>query len=299
MSEASEQLGGGTGRLLDEAELLAMPGGGSVGRGGGFGRGGGGGGGGERAVDRLDAALRRGLWWVWAQRSRRGVQIGAAALALVGAGWGVAAGWKWMFPRATPNVAEGEIEDILDFTLMSDRFNQLSVKERLDLIKQLVTRLKGMSSDDSAMMAAFAAGISGKAREQMQENVEQLVVDVWAQYADNYRRVPPGDREAFLDGAFVEFTKMMEDIGGVESTKKDGDRIKDAKNQAKRDQDRMKQNDPGLTSERARGFFGFMTERGLGRTSPEQRYQMQNFQRDMVRHLRGQDLNTGKPKGGG
>lgn len=247
---------------------------------------------GPTRLQRADAALRRALV------SRR-MWAGVGALVVLGGASAVWANWRAIFPRPTPNVAEGEIEDVLDFSLLSAEFNRLSVAERLRIIKELAARLRSGSAEDSALIAAFAAGISGAARDQLRENAEQLFVDVWSDFASKYNAVDKAERERFLDQAFLDFSKLGEELGAPSMGKDDADRLKGGREQAQRDLDRMRRDDPGLSGQRAGQFFGFMSGRGLGKTSPAQRDQMQRFQRDMTRHLRGQDLDTGRPRPGG
>lgn len=243
------------------------------------------------ALRRADDALRRIL------ASPR-AWLAAGVLALAAGGWWVGAHWRTFFPRPTPNVAEGDIEDALDFTLLSGDFNRLSVEERLRIVRELANRLRSGSADDSALIAAFAAGITGAARDQLRENAERLFVDVWADFSGKYHAVDKAEREKFLDQAFLDFTKLGEDLGGPPMGRNEQEKLQAGRDQAKRDLDRARSSDPGLSAQRAGQFFNFMTGRGLDKTSPAQRDQMQRFQRDMVRHLRGQDLDTGKPKGG-
>jgi hypothetical protein len=246
----------------------------------------------ERWAERADRVLRRAL------RSR-GLWAVVAAGGAVLASWGVSSSWRTLFPRATPNVAEGDIEDALDFALLSGDFNRLSVDERLRIVRELLGRMRSGSADDSALVAAFAAGISGAAREQLRTNAEQLFVDVWADYAVRYTAVSAKDREKFLEEAFASFSELGEELSGVSSGRNAEERLKDAKEDAQRDQQRLRGEDRGLSAERAGRFFGFMTGRGLGKTTPAQRDSMQRMQRDMVRYLRGQDLDTGRPRPGG
>jgi hypothetical protein len=127
----------------------------------------------------------------------------------------VVGGYFALRPRPQPDYLDAGMDDILDYTLLTEEFNKLPVKERLALISQLVMRLKGMDSGDSAMMAAFAAGIAGSARDQLMSNVSHLAIDIWDEYAVQYDDVPAEAREKFLEDAFLDFTKSMESVAGV------------------------------------------------------------------------------------
>ncbi len=223
---------------------------------------------------------------------RRGLAAGLGLVLAGGAFGAVVAMW----PRAVPDYATGEIEDVLDYTLLSADFNNLPIDKRLALIKDLVARLKSMSAGDSEAMALFAAGITGKAREQLRTNAERLAVDLWDSYADKYDDVPKEDRENYLDNAFNEFTHLMEDIAGVENKKTDKERLGDARGQAQRDMKRARENDRPMDSPRMGRFMKMVDERGGKLSTPRQQARMARFSRDMVRNLRGQDIDSGKPK---
>src|ERR1043165_1788806 len=104
-----------------------------------------------------------------------GARIGAAAGAMA-----IGVGAYFAFrPVPMPDYATDNLDDVLGYTLLTDEFNKLPIKKRLELIAALVGRLKDMSAGDSVLMASFAAGIAGAAREQMMENASRLAVDVW------------------------------------------------------------------------------------------------------------------------
>lgn len=217
-----------------------------------------------------------------------------AGLTLVLLGGGVAA-FLALRPVPQPDYLIDDLDDVLSYTFLTDEFNRLSLDERLKMMKELVRRLKGMDSGDSALMAAFAAGIGGKAREQLMKNVQKLAIDMWDDYAKRYASVPEGEREPWLDNAFVEFTKQMEDIAGVSRGASDQERLAEAKRNASRGQEMARENDRGMNGQFGGFVFG-MVERGSQQASPAQQARMAQFSMEMTRHLRGQDLRTGKPK---
>jgi hypothetical protein len=159
---------------------------------------------------------------------------------------------------------------------------------------QLINRLQGMSGGDSAIMAAFAAGIAGSARKQIEENISHLMIDVWDKFAKDYARVKPEDRGAFLDSAFLEFTRMEDAVGGRWRKLSDSERLAEAREQAKRDQERLRSGKDQPSAE-ALGFtFKFMRENVGSHASIAQKTRGQQMMRDMVRRLRGEDLSTGR-----
>src|SRR2546423_1864572 len=73
-------------------------------------------------------------------------------------------------PVPQPDYRKDNLRKVFNYTLLTDEFNRLPIEKRLELIGQLVQRMKGMSAGDSTLLAAFAAGIAGKARAQIEEN---------------------------------------------------------------------------------------------------------------------------------
>lgn len=242
--------------------------------------------------DRLKAGLSRfGDWWNGKPRARNHL---LAALAVLLAG-GVAIAYLAVRPMPKPDYLVDDLDDVLSYTFLTDQFNKLPLDERLALVKDLVTRLKGMDSGDSALMAAFAAGIDKTARAQLQDNLERLGVDIWDDLAKRYEQVPEAERAAWMDSAYVEFTKKMEDLAGVSSNKSDQERLADGKKNAARGQEMARQYDRGMNSQFG-GFIFAAISRGSGKASPAQQARMGQFSVDMTRHMRGQDIKTGRPR---
>ena len=195
-------------------------------------------------------------------------------------------------PVPQPNYRRARMDRIFNYTLLTDEFNRLPVEKRLELIGQLVTRLQGMSAGDSAIMAAFAAGIAGTARKQIEENLSLLAIDVWDKYARDYAHVKPEDRGAFLDSAFLEFTRMMEAVSGQTSKMSDSERLSQAREQANRDAERFRTEQPPPAA--LGRMFTFMRENVGSHASVAQKTRGQQMMRDMVRRIRGDDLTTGR-----
>lgn len=246
---------------------------------------------GERWDRRLDRAIKRrvstGVSWWW---RRRAVRWSSLAIALVG---GVIGAWLLLRPTPIPDYAVDPMDEVLEFTLLEDDFNKLPVDERLALLKDLIERFKGMGSEDSVLMAQFAAMIEGDLREKMMKNASKLVLDVWDKYALDYAKVPVNEREAYLDETFLNMAKMMETLAGVENKQTDEERLRDVREQAKRDGDMFKSGrGPDATAMAA--MTGFLRN-GMGQYAPPQQQQRgQQLMRDMTRHFRGKDVETGK-----
>lgn len=194
-------------------------------------------------------------------------------------------------PTPQPNYRTANLQKVFNYTLLTDEFNRLPIEKRLELIGQLVQRLKGMSAGESALMAAFAAGIAGKAREQIEENASRLAVDLWDKYAQDYATRLGGageaDRAAFFDQTYLEFVRTMEAVAGEVSDKSDAERLAEVRRQAQRDVENMRSgrfNPPGRALGR---MFTIMRDNVGGHASPAQQARGMLLMRDMVRHFRG------------
>lgn len=226
------------------------------------------------------------------KRTFRALGIGGATLALLLSG-----GAYWLFaPRATPDYDTAAIDSLFDYTLLSDEFNNLPVEERLKLLGQLIKRMRSMSAEDSVLLAGFAAGIAGAARRQLEENASRLAVDVWDKFAKDYDKVPLDQREQFIEQAFIDFSKMGELVAGQPRDVSDAQRINEARAQAQRDRDFVRNNPDRMPDGQSLGrAFAFMNTSVGGYANPQQRARGQLLMRDMTRHFRGQDPATGKP----
>lgn len=233
----------------------------------------------------------------WQDPSRRPRMVRNLRIAAVVCGAGLLVGGYFLFrAKPQPDYLDAGMDDILDYTLLTDEFNKLPVKERLALISQLVTRLKGMDSGDSALMAAFAAGIAGSARDQLMENVSHLAIDIWDEYAVKYDDIPAEDREKFLDEAFLDFTKSMESVAGVTRSASDEERLERARRDAQRDSNALREG-KGPSGDQLGRMFTFMRDGVGSHATPHQRARAQVLMRDMVRHFREGGSSSRSPGG--
>jgi hypothetical protein len=220
----------------------------------------------------------------------RQLQIAGAVLA-VGAGVGAYFAFR---ETPQPDYLKDPLDDVFNYTLLTDEFNRLPVEKRLELIGQLVTRLKGMGGGDSMLLAGFASGIAGSARKQIEENASKLAIDLWDKYAKDYSKVPDVDRGDFLDKTFIDFVKTMETVSGNPSDKPDEERLAEVRRQAQRDRERMKDSSRQPRAEDMGRMFRFMDQNVGSHATAEQRNRGMMMMRDMMRHFRNQDLSTGK-----
>lgn len=237
-----------------------------------------------------------GTWWrtMEPRRRKRTSAVGGAALLLI-----LGAGIYLALPRFQPDYDDADIDDIFDYTLLSDEFNNLPVEERLKLLGKLVSRLKNMGSGDSMLLASFAAGIAGSAREQIERNASRLAIDLWDKHAKDYGSVPAAEREKFLEQAFVDFARTMEAVGGEIRDVSDDERINEVRKQAQRDREAMGNSNNQPPPQALGRVFEFMNNNIGSHANPEQKTRGLQMMRDMTRTFRGQDISTGKPKGPG
>lgn len=197
-------------------------------------------------------------------------------------------------PYPQPDYATADIDELFNFTLLKDEFNRLPIDERLRLLAMLRERIEKMGAGESALLAAFAAGIGGQAREQLAENISRLMVDIWDKGAADYPKVPEEDRPVYLESTFVSIARAMQTLAGEEPRETDDELVAQAKRDAARGQQDIQSGRGPGGRELGRVFDVLNT--GVGsHANPEQRSRGQVMMRDMMRQLRGQDLKTGKP----
>lgn len=255
---------------------------------------------------KLGVPKRLTRWWSSVQgdpaRKRRFRRVAFATLGLLLVGGGIGAYFAFR-DKPQPDYLTSDIDDILDYTILSDEFNSLPIEKRMELLGQLVGRLKQLDSGDSELLAAFAAGIKGDIRRQLEENISRLAIDSWDQKAKEYEKLGKDasseERAAFLEKSYVDFEKMMEAVGrGKTRDISDEERLARAKKNGKRDYEAFKEGQRPKNSEMGE-FVGFMNDRMASHASPAQRARGAGMMRDMTRVFRGQDPATGKPTGGG
>lgn len=233
----------------------------------------------ERARDRLAGTPEK------KKRLRKWSIIGGpvALIVLLGAAWLI------FGPMRQPDYKKDSLRRVFSYTLLSDEFNKLPVEKRLELIGQLVQRLKGMSAGDSVVLAAFAAGIAGEARKHIEENASLLAIDMWDRNAVAYLKVKPEDRAAFLDAAFLEFMHTMGAVSGEPIRQSDAEMLADVHQQAERDKEAMRSGKgvppPAGLARMVRILDGNVG----GHATNIQRARGQVMMQDMMRHFRGQD----------
>jgi hypothetical protein len=218
---------------------------------------------------------------------RREILSGFAAIAIVG-GLGATAYWwfevRWKPP---PSIFDTPVDDVLGYLALDD-FNTLSLEERMRFLLEFADRFRGLSQSESAVMAGFLAGLSGPAREQLTQNARQLAKDILAQGADRYLALPAAERAKFLDEWLLEWTKLGERLAtGEVSDTPDQERLRDIKEDAKRDANRERDaaRIPLLNDRSASRFLDFWSSDVESASSPKEQGQITRFMEDLRKHV--------------
>ncbi len=258
----------------------------------------------HRLNERLVTALLNGRdacvrWWTDRTRTdedrKRTIRnvggVGGAALLALGLGL-----YFLLRPIPQPDYLRDPLDEVFNYTLLTDEFNKLPVEQRLALLGQLVTRLRSMEAGDSMMLASFAAGIAGAARDQIEQNASRLMIDIWDKHAAGYDRLTPEDRAQYLDNVFIDISKTLEAVTGQVRDVSDAERINEVRRQAARDREALREGRNVPPPEALGRVAAFMNSRVGSHANPAQRARGAQMMRDMTRHLRGQDIATGRPK---
>jgi hypothetical protein len=153
---------------------------------------------------------------------------------------------------------------------------------------EFADRFRGLSQSESAVMAGFLAGLSGPAREQLTQNARQLAKDILAQGADRYLSLPAAERAKFLDEWLLEWTKLGERLAtGEVSDTPDQERLRDIKEDAKRDANRERDaaRIPLLNDRSASRFLDFWSSDVESASSPKEQGQITRFMEDLRKHV--------------
>jgi hypothetical protein len=248
----------------------------------------------RRLADLRDR-LNNGWDRLWSDEQRRTKALKRVGIGLVlGAAVGGVGLYFILRPYPQPDYAEADIDELFNFTLLKEEFNRLPIDRRLELLAMLRARIEAMGAGESALLAAFAAGIGGRARDQLEENISKLMIDIWDQHAADYPSIPEGDKPGYLEDTFVEIARAMQTVAGDAPSETDAELVADVKEQARRDRKAMEEGHGPGARELSR-IFDVMNNNVGGNASPQQRSRGQVMMRDMMRQFRGQDLRTGKP----
>lgn len=230
------------------------------------------------ALSRVSACLAS-AWNTPASRNRMVLGACIALIAVAGV-----TGYQYWRYHHRPDYALDPIDDLAEFTFLRGDFNELPIKERLKLIKDFADRIRNASSGDSALLASFAAGISGKAREQIQENGAKLMLDMVDASAVDYMKVPEAERGAFLEKSVIEWTRIGDQVSG-RGERSDEEILTDIKKQtAQRDEMRKKMG-PERSARMAAGIVGFLNGNVANHANPVQSQRTLQMMSDVNKHF--------------
>lgn len=228
-------------------------------------------------------------------------RILGGSLALVGLVAGASVAWSELRPIRPPNTFNDPFRDVLGFALLDKDFNRLPIEERIRLLQEMAEKIRGLSSGDSAMMAAFAAGITGKAREQLEANLRTLMVDLVDKFALDYARSTEADREKAMEQCLLQMFELTNKLRMDEPKQGDdtpAQNLAEVRESASARAERMKgdANKSQVDSSDVAGVFQWVQSDVSKYSDPSERARTTRFMRDAVRYMRGQDINTGKAK---
>ena len=198
----------------------------------------------------------------------------------------VGSGWLWLSSRwkAPPSIFDSPVDNVLGYFTTPD-FNRLTVEERVRYVQQFVGRFRGMSQQDSVVAAAFLAGVTGKVREQLTQNVRILAKDILAEGAQKFVNLPESERGAFIDKWVADWFRFAETTAtGKESTRTDEEILTGARAEARRGEERQRERMKGkdLSQRGADRFLGFWQSEVEQASSPREQGQITRFM-DAVR----------------
>ncbi|MGH7244979.1 MAG: hypothetical protein ACREJD_16310 [Phycisphaerales bacterium] len=231
-------------------------------------------------ADRVSARLAT-IWKTPASRNR--LVIAACAALLIGGGL---TGYQYWRLHHRPNYELDPVDDLAEFTFLRGDFNSLPIKERLKLIKDFADRIRNASSGDSALLASFAAGISGKARDQIQENGARLMLDMVDSSAMDYAKVAPEDRGAFLEKSVIEWTRIGDQVSG-RGDRTDEEILADVRKQTNDRDEMRKKMGPEKSAKMAAGIVGFLNGNVANHANPVQSQRTLQMMSDVSKHFSG------------
>jgi hypothetical protein len=226
----------------------------------------------------------------WRDRllDRRTLAIAGGTLAAIAILVAAFAWWssRW---RPPPSIFDSPVDDALGYLAIDD-FNELPLEDRVAFMIDFADRFRGLEQSESAVMAAFMAGLTGDAREQLIQNARLLAKDILAEGASAYVNLPDSEKDAYIDAWLVEWSKVGERLAEGETRERsDDDRLDDFRAQARRDQDRTlgTDRDISLTEVGAGRFLDFWRSDVEQAASPREQAQIATFMVDVRKRLTG------------
>lgn len=215
------------------------------------------------------------------------IAAGLAAVVVLGAIGGTAFWWFQVRWQPPPSIFGTPVDGVLGYLATPD-FNKLPMRERMKYIEQFVGRFRGMSQQDSVVAAAFLAGVTGKVRAQLEQNVRILAKDILSEGAARYVNLPPAERGAFLDEWMVEWVQTAELLASGEPSKRTAQEIiASSAEEAKRNEANQGKRMAGrsLSEKGANRFLDFWQSEVEPAASPREMGQISRFMDDLRSRL--------------
>ncbi|MGA0873542.1 MAG: hypothetical protein ACO3SJ_11750, partial [Phycisphaerales bacterium] len=155
---------------------------------------------------------------------------------------------------------------------------------------EFANRFRGVEQSESAVMAAFFAGLTVNAKEQLRQNARTLAKDILAEGAATYVNLPDKERGEFIDAWLVRWSKVGEEIAmGEPRQRSDEDRIDEFRREARRGQERQAERrvDISLTEVGAARFLDLWQSDVEKAATPREQGQITRFMVDVRKRLTG------------
>ncbi len=221
----------------------------------------------------------------WRLRRIEPRQWASGAVALLSVLLVGAAVWWWMAVRVRkpPSIFDSPVDDTLGYLALKD-FSRLPVDQRVQFMLDFAKRFRGMQPGESAAAASFLAGLAGPAREQLRENVRDLMKDVLAEGAEGYMALPENQRGPYIDAWLVKWQRTAEiGLAGKPSDKTDEQRLADMRGEGRRGEARRERFAGGgtITDRGVAGFLDLWQGEVEPASSPREQGQIVRFLDDV------------------
>jgi hypothetical protein len=193
--------------------------------------------------------------------------------------------WWWVFSRfrPPPSIFDTPVDGVLGYLAVKD-FSQLPLEERIRFMREFADRFRGFDPGESAAAAAFLAGLSQPARDQLRENVKGVMKDALAEGAAEYMNLPPSERGAFIDGWLVKWQRTLEGaVTGRDSGKSDAERLAEMRREGERGERRRERFAGGgeVTDRGVTRFLDIWEGEVQGSSTPREQGQITRFLDDI------------------
>lgn len=223
---------------------------------------------------------------LWREHGGR-IMVGAAALVVAGALTGAGYWWFAVRWKPPPSIFDTPVDNVLGYLATPD-FNKLPMRERMKYISDFVGRFRGMSQQDSVVAAAFLAGVTGKVRAQLTQNVRILAKDIMIEGAGTYVNLPEAERGPFIDKWIVEWIRFAElTATGEQSKRSDEEILEGARAESRQNEERQAKRLAGkpLTERGADRFLGFWASEVEPASTPKEQGQITRFMEDVRKRM--------------